>query len=45
VDDTIELMEDDFQHYVMDDWSWKEQFTTINSFYATNGGGRKRRGK
>lgn len=30
VDDTVELSEDDFNSYVLDDWSWKERFTVNN---------------
>lgn len=33
-DDIIELSEIDFQQYVLDDWRWKEQFTTTNSRYT-----------
>lgn len=31
---TIEITEHEYQMYVMDDWSWKDQFTTINSNYV-----------
>lgn len=34
LDDEIMLAEDDLQAYVMDDWAWKNQFTTTNTFYA-----------
>lgn len=37
VDDVIELDESDFQMYVMDDWAWKQQFTTTNSMYVGYG--------
>lgn len=33
-DDIIELSEHDFAQYVLDDWSWKDQFTTTNSRYT-----------
>jgi len=33
IDPTIELNEDDFAQYVMDDWSWKRQFMTSNAMY------------
>jgi len=33
-DDIIELNEHDFAQYVLDDWSWKAQFTTTNSRYT-----------
>jgi hypothetical protein len=29
----IELTEQEFAQYVMDDWSWKGQFTATNSAY------------
>ena len=31
---TIELEEEDFARYVMDDWDWKEQFLNTNSAYS-----------
>lgn len=32
----IVLQESDFKGYVMDDWSWKQQFLTSNSFYSAS---------
>lgn len=34
VDDEIELHEDEFAQYVMDDWRWKQQFLTSNAAYS-----------
>ena len=34
IDDEIKLSEQDFRAYVMDDWSWKEQFLFSNSAYS-----------
>ena len=33
-DDVIELSEQDFRCYVMDDWSWKDDFLFSNSAYS-----------
>lgn len=33
VDTEIELSEHDFAQYVLDDWSWKNQFITVNTSY------------
>jgi len=33
VDQTIDLTEDQFSQYVLDDWSWKRNFTEINTSY------------
>lgn len=33
-DDIIELEEHEFGQYVLDDWSWKQQFLTANSSYS-----------
>ena len=33
VDDVLELTEHEFKQYVMDDWSWKDQFMTTDSVY------------
>jgi hypothetical protein len=33
VDDVVTIGATEFQQYVMDDWSWKEQFTASNSAY------------
>lgn len=32
--DEVEVDEDSFASYVMDDWSWKRQFLSINSAYS-----------
>jgi hypothetical protein len=32
--DDIELTPEQFQCYVMDDWSWKHQFSASNSNYT-----------
>lgn len=34
LEDKIELDEETFSAYVMDDWSWKRQFLATNSSYA-----------
>jgi hypothetical protein len=34
VDDTIEIDQNAFASYVMDDWQWKKQFLTTNSSYS-----------
>jgi hypothetical protein len=34
VDDVIELDEQSFKSYVLDDWTWKRQFLASNSFYS-----------
>lgn len=34
LDTEIELSEQDFAAYVMDDWGWKKQFITSNAFYS-----------
>jgi hypothetical protein len=31
---TIELQEDEFAQYVMDDWQWKRQWATTNALYT-----------
>ena len=33
VDETIELSHDDFANYVLDDWNWKQTFSTTNLSY------------
>lgn len=33
VDDVVTIGATEFQQYVMDDWSWKEQFTASNAAY------------
>jgi hypothetical protein len=35
VDDIIELDEDDFSHFVLDEWHWKQQVHATNSMYTT----------
>ena len=34
LDDTVTLHTQEFQQYVLDDWSWKQQFTTANIGYS-----------
>lgn len=34
VDDQIDLTQDEYAAYVMDDWSWKRQWITSNSAYV-----------
>lgn len=34
VDATIELSQQEFSQYVMDDWAWKQQFTSTTLAYA-----------
>jgi hypothetical protein len=31
----VELSEEDYQQYVMDDWSWREEFLTSNARYSS----------
>jgi hypothetical protein len=33
VREDIELTEQEFAQYVLDDWGWKDQWTTTNSAY------------
>ena len=33
VDTKVELSENEFSQYVLDDWNWKRQFLTTNSMY------------
>lgn len=35
VDDVVEINNTEFACYVMDQWSWKEQFTATNTVYLT----------
>lgn len=35
VNDTIEMAENDFAMYVMDDWEWKAQWTVSNAVYTS----------
>ena len=34
VDDTLELTEDEFAMYVMDQWRWKQSFTDTTDRYT-----------
>lgn len=34
LEDELELDQSEFRQYVMDDWSWKNQFLTSNSTYS-----------
>lgn len=34
VDENIQLSEQEFAEYVLDDWSWKHQFTATHALYA-----------
>lgn len=36
--DLVELDQSEFSNYVLDDWSWKQQFTLSNSAYLTKAG-------
>lgn len=36
VDDVIELTEDEFGQYVMDQWHWKNEFTNTTTMYGGN---------
>lgn len=36
LDEKIELSDYDFKAYVLDDWSWKHQFLTSNSYYSAS---------
>ena len=38
LEDDILLAENDFKCYVMDDWSWKQQFLASNSTYSKMAG-------
>ncbi len=33
IDDTIEMTEQEFAQYVLDDWGWKQAWTTSNTAY------------
>lgn len=33
VDENIEISEHDFSCYILDDWSWKQNFLTSNTMY------------
>jgi hypothetical protein len=34
VDEIVTIGNSEFAQYVMDDWAWKEQFTTSNAMYG-----------
>ena len=34
-DDYIELSDHEFEHYVLDNWDWKQSFNLVNSSYKT----------
>lgn len=34
IGDTVELSEQEFAQYVMDDWAWKREFLATNSAYS-----------
>jgi len=34
IDDEVKLTQQEFANYVMDDWSWMDQFLTSNSGYS-----------
>lgn len=34
VDDTVELDEDEYRYYVLDNWSWKKQWASTISAYS-----------
>jgi hypothetical protein len=36
VEEVIELSETEFAQYVQDDWGWKKQWTTTNSYYNSS---------
>ncbi len=38
VNENVTLDANEFSNYVMDDWSWKEQFNTSNSLYLSKMG-------
>lgn len=33
-DDTVEIDQQTFRNYVLDDWQWKRQFLASNSYYS-----------
>jgi hypothetical protein len=33
--DEVELSEEDYRQYVMDDWSWREEFLTSDARYSS----------
>jgi len=35
LDEVVELSERDYQCYVLDDWSWKNQFLASNALYSS----------
>lgn len=36
LDDTVDLDEDAYRHFVMDQWDWKNAFLTTNSVYSAS---------
>lgn len=36
VDDELELTENEFAQYVMDDWGWKQSFTASTAMYTSS---------
>lgn len=36
VDGDVEIGEREFDQYVLDNWDWKDQFTTTNALYVAN---------
>lgn len=34
VDDKVKISDPEFSHYVMDDWSWKQETVAMSSMYA-----------
>ena len=37
VEDTVEITSTEYSQYVLDEWSWRSQFDTSNSFYGVAG--------
>lgn len=36
IEDTVELDQREFANYVLDEWSWKQEFLTSNSMYSAS---------
>lgn len=34
LDNTVDLDEESYRHFVLDDWDWKQQFLSTNSYYS-----------
>ena len=34
VDENIEISEDDFRNYILDQWHWRQKFDATNAFYT-----------